>query len=580
MHIKLLYRKVLYVFLSLMIVISSTQNAVAASPAGWVAQSTYMEGAVATINAVKGGGSTAMKAVIQHTPTAVAVGKNIVQLGGVVAVAYAVNELVGAGVDWVLDPSNNSVRYTIPATESVGGTVYQITEASNTVTGSTPQDACTAHGARVSASNANLGSTRWRLNSATMTSATNCRLNIYYDNVGTYDADFQVKSVTETIVTPPQNKSIPYSAVAEKITSNAASGHAPSQDFLKSAAVIDVNDGAVDANLDAVAVPDASGGTDPNPDTSVTFDPSSIIAALQSLMSAVTNMSSSIKAKMETMLVELGLMNAETNKVINESVDRVIANDNINVGELVAAIEAIEGNTLDGQVINDAVDRVIAEGKTNTSDIVAAIEAIEGNTLDGQVINDAVDRVIANDNVNAQAAADAAAAAADAATAAADAATAADAANTAAVTDAIGAQTDAITTTDPATGEKSLKLPAFCGFAPVVCDYITWVKGEYQSVNEWVKAEPEVAPNDPVVVADDPSGLGNIFQDKAEAGYVSFESSCPADVLIPIDLMGASQVLNISYTPFCHFASMIRYAVILGAWISGLLIVTGGRSRE
>lgn len=81
-------------------------------------------------------------------------------------------------------------------------------------------------------------------------------------------------------------------------------------------------------------------------------------------------------------------------------------------------------------------------------------------------------------------------------------------------------------------------------------------------------------------IDDDPSGLGNIFQDKAEAGYVSFESSCPADVLIPVDLMGASQTLTISYTPFCHFASLIRYAVILGAWISGLLIVTGGRSRE
>lgn len=37
--------------------------------------------------------------------------RQIVKLGGVIAVSEAITQLIGAGVDWVLDPANNRVRY-------------------------------------------------------------------------------------------------------------------------------------------------------------------------------------------------------------------------------------------------------------------------------------------------------------------------------------------------------------------------------------------------------------------------------------------------------------------------------------
>lgn len=293
-------------------------------------------------------------------------------------------------------------------------------------------------------------------------------------------------------------------------------------------------------------------------------------------MAAIVNMSGIFAGKIDALMVDMGLKHEQ--KIAADAANTgeiVAANDRTGakVAEMVAAIEAIEGNMLTGEVINEAIDRVIANDDAKVGDIVAAIEAIEGNTLDGQVINDAVDKVIANDDANAKAANDVVSDSVDKAIEAGQ-------ADATKVADAVDAQTDAITTTDPTTGEKTLKLPAFCGFAPVVCDYIDWVKGEYQTMSDFVKAEPETMPDEPVVVADDPSGLGDVFRDKAEAGYVSFASQCPDNVLIPVSLMGASQTLNISYAGFCHFASLIRPAVILGAWISGLLIISGGRARE
>ena len=551
MHIKLLYRKVLCVFLSLMIVFANTQTAFASS--SWAMQSISSSGASAVISAAK----TGFRSTITHAPSAAAVGRALVAGAGIGAFAYAASQLLGAGVDYVMT-SGGDIKYK-------SGTGYE-----------NPEDVCRS-----------TMSSGWTYRSYRKLSEFGYMCVASYNNGS--PVDYQSIFVNPTA---PEDKIIPLSQVADKVIANAAAGHTPSQEAIRSAAAADFNTGSLDSKLQDTAVP--SDAPYDAPDNVVPFDPSSIISALQSLMSAVTNMSSSLSAKIQTMISTLsGKMDemigkqTETNQVINDGMADVVAANNATgarVGDVVAAIEALEGNTLDGQVINDAIDRAIAAGHTDAASIVAAIEAIEGNTLDGQVINDAVDKVITNDNINAQATQDVVSQSIDEAIEAShvDTASVTDAvgANASAVTDAIGAQTDAMTQADPVTGETSLKLPTFCGWAGTVCDYMDWVKGEYQTMSDFVRTEPETMPDEPVVVADDPSGLGGIFQDKAEAGYVSFSRECPANVLIPVSLMGASQVLNISYAGFCHFASLIRPAVILGAWISGLLIISGGRARE
>ena len=110
--------------------------------------------------------------------------------------------------------------------------------------------------------------------------------------------------------------------------------------------------------------------------------------------------------------------------------------------------------------------------------------------------------------------------------------------------------------------------PAFCDWATLACDYYNWAMGAW---------EPPEGENNEVDIQQ--PDIGD-WQSKANASYVQFDGQCPADVTIPINYMGAATNLSISYQPFCHFASMIKPAVILGAWISAMLIISGGRAKE
>lgn len=104
-------------------------------------------------------------------------------------------------------------------------------------------------------------------------------------------------------------------------------------------------------------------------------------------------------------------------------------------------------------------------------------------------------------------------------------------------------------------------------FATGIKDFFTWFREEPEKPN----------PSDGIV-PDVP--IATDWQNKANGSYVNFGGSCPAPQIIPIQFMGASQNLTISYVPFCDFATKIRPAVILGAWIAGLMIITGGRTKE
>lgn len=552
MHIKILLRKALCVFLSVIIVLAGTQSAFANS-AGWALQSTLMSGATASMTAIKGAGSTALKSVITHTPSAAAVGRQLIKGAGSAALAYAMVELLDSGIDWVLDPANNGVRYKTP---SAGVFIVEGGGLGCNTLAATPQGAC---------AKANIA---MPLNTHSY-NGTGCQITA--SQMG-YTVGF-VYSVTTNGATcgvSPENEYtiIPIETVGAKVLDNALAGHSPSRDLARTAAIDDFSKGVLNPALEANAIPvtDVNNPpvTDPNNPQVSPFDPSSIIAALKSVVTAINDMSSSIGLK----LFELIGMEVETQRVINEGMDNVVAaNDRtgVKVGEIVAAIEAMEGNTLTGEVINEAIDRAISEGKTSTAEIVAAIEAIEGNTLTGEVINQAVDRVIADNKVNEKATQDKITEQTDRVVESTD-----------GVKGAVEDLTGSITEVDEVTGERALKLPAFCGFAPVVCEYVEFVKGEYQAATDFFTA-PNIGDPQPVEVGE--MDIPN-WQDKANAGYVRFDGQCPADVQIPISYMGASTTLNLSYIPFCHFASIIKYAVIFGANIAAMMIISGGRARE
>lgn len=126
---------------------------------------------------------------------------------------------------------------------------------------------------------------------------------------------------------------------------------------------------------------------------------------------------------------------------------------------------------------------------------------------------------------------------------------------------------------DPVHSENNpqpLELPKFCDWAKPVCDYMDWTKEQYKDLKE----EPEQKPDRVTVEEHDID-----FQSIAERPYITFGGSCPAPYEVPIAFMGAKTTLHLSYQPFCNFAVMIKPALIMGAWISALLIISGGRAK-
>lgn len=428
MHINILFRKALYVFMSLMIVIFSTQSANAAA-VGWAATNAdaTINGATATIKAFKQGAAGAAQAVINHKPSASAVGKALMRAGGGLALALAATQLVDGALDWVLDPANNTLKYKHPAdapalVNGYWSNMWGEQFATHTLA---IQSNCAKHnsglviGVRVSGSAYEHG----------------CE-GILGDD-GVYAGSIAVGSYAVTINLDPQappisppypERSIPVmTTVANKVLANAAAGHKDSQDFVKAVAVGQANAGELDKALNAASVPATS---TPTADAPTYVDPT---------------------------LPTTGNPDAPT------------------------------------------------------------------------------------------------------------------------------APVDPTKPFDP-----SSILAALAGIKSVLTGFVDWWQAQWATFStgiteffQWVRAEPDTASLQPEPVEVSEGTLVDGWENKVNAGYVNMGGKqCPSDVLIPISYMGASTNLSLSYVPFCHFASIIRYAVILGAWVAALMIISGGRTKE
>lgn len=424
MHLRLLYKKFLCVFMSLMIVIFSTQSAYATtSVGGWTALDTVTAGATNTINAAKTAGGKALKSAVTIAPSASKVGKHLIKGGGQAALVYAVVEILGEGIDWVLDPANNRIKYTEAADgEGDGGSapVGALVANFDGVEYSSPSSLCAAAAVVAPANHQNPSVGSIRANVPAEQAALGYQIwdcgSPFWDG---YWATPKQPPAGEGSVPEGKEKYIPIDTVAAQVISNAGAGHAPSQEAVKATALEGFAAGEHDAALDAAAT---EAGTQNPPDTenppkdgeAVPFDPSSILAALSSISAILA-----------------GIMSALTG----------------------------------------FVDWWQAQWAT---------------------------------------------------------------------------------------------------FSTGITEFF-----------QWVRAEPDVESLKPEPVEVSEGTLVDGWQDKANAGYVNMgNTQCPADVLIPISYMGASTNLSLSYVPFCHFASIIRYAVILGAWVAALMIISGGRTRE
>jgi len=252
------------------------------SVGGWTATDSLIAGANTTINAAKTAGGKVLKSSVTVAASASKVGQHLIKGGGQVALAYAVVELLGEGVDWVLDPANNAIKYTAVAGEA-GGFVYPFRGTNYT----SHEAACRAMIAR----DAELYGTSYTYKSSTGGAYPTCQSS---------GPSFGIKSAKAPVET--EEKYLPIETVAAKVISNAEAGHAPSQEAVKATALEGFAAGEHDAALDAAAVPDT--GVENPPDTenppldptapAEPFDPSSIIAAINSLKAMLAGILSSM----------------------------------------------------------------------------------------------------------------------------------------------------------------------------------------------------------------------------------------------------------------------------------------------
>lgn len=271
------------------------------SVGGWTALDTITAGATNTINAVKGAGATGMRSAVAVAPSAVKVGKHLIKGGGAAALAFAMVELADGAIDWVLDPANNAVKYKNPAySPDAGGDgsagaygYYVVRTAGN---GTAPANVF------YNTADAACRGDIVKAGKEFYSYYTNGDCWAVQDSGKTWFGVVNYKdkpSNPAPVVPSKEYISIPIDSVAAKVIANAEAGHAPSQEAVKATALEGFAAGEHDAALDAAAVPDTGVENPPdaeNPptDAPVPFDPSSIIAAINSLKAMLAGILSSM----------------------------------------------------------------------------------------------------------------------------------------------------------------------------------------------------------------------------------------------------------------------------------------------
>ena len=264
------------------------------SVGGWSAVDVITAGATTTINATKTAGGKVLNSAITIAPQAGKVGQYLIKGGGQAAIAYAMVELADGAIDWVLDPANNRVIVTNPASDgdAPAGKGWRVRNGPSTLY-SNPTAAATEYCAAEGKP----------LNKITKSSGTLYQFECPF-LTGSVDL---VDAGNYPVLGSDSNKTyIPIETVAAQVISNSESGHAPSQEAVKAAALEGFAAGEHDAALDAAAT-ESDAGTENPPDTAdpdapaEPFDPAGIISAINALKALLAGILSSITSMADSL---------------------------------------------------------------------------------------------------------------------------------------------------------------------------------------------------------------------------------------------------------------------------------------
>lgn len=520
-------RKLFHVLLSLMIVYASTTSAYAASPAGWVVTKAVSSGSRVVVNATNSG----YKSAINIPPNLAKITKFAMKGANAIGLIQIATDFLGDGVDFVLDPDNNTIKYKVVT----GGDFAN----NNGVTGawtvgsirsSSAANAFSRHMASIGRQSSPV--TCEPINSIMVNCAVKRPDGSY---IGSGQVMFDAGRPSDTVVL---NKVLPLSDMSVAIA-NAAKTNANAQKILQDVALaavaagdydMDFLSGAVPLSDNKPLVPAIPGNQIGDIDTGVTGgDVGAAAADADAAYEAARKAADAAKNAAKDAADDARAANDRAKDLINQAVDQAIKD--------AAAVAAKDAAAVadDAKVVADEADIVEKQkGKEKAkADKKVAERGLEDvKDIAENALPDVKDKAL-EDVKEAEKALEKA-------------------------NEAVEAAEKALERAK-AEAAKPFELPAFCSWAAPVCDAIEWLK------------------RDPSEVAPLPVDVGSVAPDNSasdfDVSYLNFGGQCPVLPSYSINIMGVSISDSFDMTPLCNLAVVIRPAIIAMAYFIGLGII-------
>lgn len=240
-------KKFLTVLLTFTLYFNLITQANAASLGGWSLGSPVASGASAIVNGTKeiilNGASKIARGTAKITPNASQVA-NVLKRGAAgYALSVAVEQLLGA-VDWVLDPANNQIRYTVPdVTCNSNSCTYSIDGLPSAY--STAAAACNAYARSLEKNGKTVRDSKYIVDNAMPGSPGYCTGRIYLD--GAFIQDYAIRVNQAASDAKEEEKTLPLDVVAQQVISNAAAGDVSAQQAITAAAQDVINEAENDS---------------------------------------------------------------------------------------------------------------------------------------------------------------------------------------------------------------------------------------------------------------------------------------------------------------------------------------------
>jgi hypothetical protein len=150
--------------------------------------------------------------------------------------------------------------------------------------------------------------------------------------------------------------------------------------------------------------------------------------------------------------------------------------------------------------------------------------------------------------------------------------------------------------TKPDATDLKLEFPAFCGWAPIVCEAAQKVISFPITLTDWYETSKSKAEDWATSISEAWTKVKEEYANKPEENTdtqldieipeqeidteINFGGACPAPLSSDINFMGLNKTIEFSFDPVCQIAEFIKPVVISISAFSAALIVAGIRTED